>query len=389
MTTAVHAMVEDGPEPFSHYCDVVRAGDLVWVSGMAAVGPEHEVLAPGDPAEQARIAHGAIGKALETVGAGPADVVKVSNYLTDIGDRLAVNEARREFFGETRPASVICEVPKLVLDGLLYEVEATAVIGGEKQRVMLEGGPEPFHHYCDVVRAGDVVWVTGQAAVGPDNEVLAEGDPLAQARLAFEGLGQALAAVGATPADVVKVSNYLTNIDDRPVVNEARREFFGEHLPASLLYEVPSLVVPGLLYEVEAIAVVGGEKQRVTLEGAPPPFSHYCDVVRAGDLVFVSGQAAVDRDHQVLCPGDAVGQARIALEAVANCLEAVGASVDDIVKVSNYLTRVDDRPAVNVARREFFGEHLPASFLCEVGRLVVPGLLYEVEAVAVVGGGGL
>ena len=49
--------------------------------------------------------------------------------MTDINDREKVNVARREFFGDSRPASVLVEVPKLVLPGLLYEVEAVAVIG--------------------------------------------------------------------------------------------------------------------------------------------------------------------------------------------------------------------------------------------------------------------
>jgi 2-iminobutanoate/2-iminopropanoate deaminase len=236
----------------------------------------------------------------------------------------------------------------------------------------------------DVVRAGDLVWVSGMTAVGPDGDVLAPGDPAGQSRVAHAALGKALASVGAGPEDVVKVSNYLTNIDHRAAVNDARREFFGEHLPASFLCELPRLVVPGLLYEVEAIAVVGGDKQRLTLEDGAPAFSHYCDVVRAGNFVFVSGMVAVDRDQQLVAPGDPTAQARIALNSVAKALTAVGAEITDIVKVSSYLTNISDRTAANIALREFFGEHRPAGFLCEVPRLVVPGLLYEVEAVAVI-----
>jgi 2-iminobutanoate/2-iminopropanoate deaminase len=373
------------PEPFSHYCHVVRAGNMVWVSGTTAIGIDREVRAPGDPTGQARLALQGIGEALNAVGAGPADIVKVSNWLTRIDDRAAVNVARKEFFGATLPASTLCEVPRLVVAGLLYEIEAVAVIGGEKQRVTLEG-PEPISHYCDVVRSGDLVWVSGCGALGPGHELLAPGDATEQARIALKNLGAALLAVGATVRDVVKVTNLLTNMDDRARVNVARREFFGDILPASIIAEVPRLVVPGMLYEVDAVAVIGGHKQRVTLPGSEP-ISHYCDVVRCGDLVWVSGQAAAGPQHQVLAEGNAEEQARIAHRHLGEALAAVGASAADVVKVTNYLTNIDDRARVNIARQEFFGDSRPTSVLVEVPKLALPGLLYEVEAVALVGAG--
>jgi enamine deaminase RidA (YjgF/YER057c/UK114 family) len=63
-----------------------------------------------------------------------------------------------------------------------------------------------------------------------------------------------LAAAGATPADVVKVTVYLLDIDDRPAINPVRQEFFGSARPASTLVEVSRLAVPGALLEIEAIA---------------------------------------------------------------------------------------------------------------------------------------
>jgi 2-iminobutanoate/2-iminopropanoate deaminase len=386
---ADRVLLESEPEPVSHYCHVVRAGDMVWVSGTTARGDDGEPQAEG-PTEQARVAVQALGTALAAVGSGPADVVRVSNWLTRIDDRAAVNVARREFFGETLPASILCEVPRLVDPGLVYEIDAVAMVGGEKQRVTLPGS-EPFSHYCDVVRCGDLVWVSGCGALGPGHQLLAPGDATEQARIALENLRLALAAVGARVEDVVKVTNLLTNMDDRAHVNIARREFFGDTLPASIIAEVPRLVVPGMLYEVDAIAVIGGTKQRVTLPGSKP-ISHYCDVVRAGDLVWVTGQAAAESTpdgsgYTILADGDAEAQARIAHEHLGEALAAVGATPADVVKVTNYLTDIDDRTRVNTARKAFFGDTRPASVLVEVPKLVLPGLIYEVEAVAVIGAG--
>jgi enamine deaminase RidA (YjgF/YER057c/UK114 family) len=332
------------------------------------------------------MALGFVERALASVGATPADVVKMSTYVTDIADEPKLAGPRREFFRDLLPAGVVIEVQRLVLPGLLYEVAVVAVVGRRIQRLTLDGrdGAAP---YCDVVRAGDLVFVSGRTALSNDGRVQAPGDATEQARISHAELGRALASVGAGPADVVSVNNFLTAIGDRESVNIARREFFGETLPASLLCEVSALRAPGLLYEVEAVAVVGGEKQRVLLDGFPAPFSHYCDVVRSGDMVWVSGVTALSAEHGVQAPGDATEQARIALAAVGRCLQHFGATPADVVRISNYLTNIDDREGVNVARQEFFGTTRPSSVLCEISRLVVPGLLYEIEALAVIGAG--
>jgi 2-iminobutanoate/2-iminopropanoate deaminase len=67
---------------------------------------------------------------LRHAGAGFADVLKVTVFLTDVNDRQAVNEIRKEFFGPALPASTLVEVSALVLPGLLVEIEAIAGIPG-------------------------------------------------------------------------------------------------------------------------------------------------------------------------------------------------------------------------------------------------------------------
>jgi enamine deaminase RidA (YjgF/YER057c/UK114 family) len=62
--------------------------------------------------------------------------------------------------------------------------------------------------------------------------------------------------VGASFADVVKVTTFLTDIADRAHINPVRQEFFGEARPASTLVEVSALVLPEFLIEVEAVAVI-------------------------------------------------------------------------------------------------------------------------------------
>jgi len=79
---------------------------------------------------------------------------------------------------------------------------------------------------------------------------------VAQARQTLENMGAVLAAAGSSFADVAKVTIFLVDIEDRPLINPVRQEFFGDARPASTLVEVSRLAIPGAKIEVEAVAVV-------------------------------------------------------------------------------------------------------------------------------------
>jgi 2-iminobutanoate/2-iminopropanoate deaminase len=92
--------------------------------------------------------------------------------------------------------------------------------------------------------------------VDGDGRLVGGDDVVAQARQVLANLGAVLAAAGATFADVVKVTVYLTDIADRARINPVRQEVFGEARPASSLVEVSALAVPGAKFEIEAVALV-------------------------------------------------------------------------------------------------------------------------------------
>ncbi len=121
-------------------------------------------------------------------------------------------------------------------------------------RRMLEGQPEPVSHYCHVVRAGNQIWVSGTVGMAPDGS--APDDVVEQFDLALRNLDACLKAAGGGAEHVVKVTVFLTNIDDRTRINPARQRYFGEHRPASTLVEVSKLVLPNLKVEIEAQAVL-------------------------------------------------------------------------------------------------------------------------------------
>jgi len=123
-------------------------------------------------------------------------------------------------------------------------------------------------------------------------------------------------------------------------------------------------------------------RQEIRVPGAAEPLSHYTDAVSAGGLLFVSGCVPVDGDGRLVGGDDVVAQARQVFENIRGVLEAAGASFADVIKVTVFLTDVDDRARINPVRQEVFGEARPASTLVEVTRLAVPGAKIEVEAVA-------
>ncbi|HUJ85458.1 MAG TPA: RidA family protein [Burkholderiales bacterium] len=122
------------------------------------------------------------------------------------------------------------------------------------------------------------------------------------------------------------------------------------------------------------------KRQEFMVEGLMPPISHYCDAVRWGDLLFVSGVAPVDAKGKVV-GGDAAAQTRQVFLNMKAILDAAGASFADVLKVTVYLTDVEDRRKINPVRQEFFGNARPASTLIGVKALAIPGMKVEIEAV--------
>ncbi|OGI66594.1 MAG: translation initiation inhibitor [Candidatus Muproteobacteria bacterium RBG_16_60_9] len=117
--------------------------------------------------------------------------------------------------------------------------------------------PVGYTHTVSVER-GRMVFIAGQVAFDANNNVVGAGDLRAQTEQVFKNLGIALAAAGASYADVVKWTIYVVNFKpaDRAVIAEVRKQFLSINPPpASTLIGVQSLVLPELLIEIEAIAV--------------------------------------------------------------------------------------------------------------------------------------
>jgi 2-iminobutanoate/2-iminopropanoate deaminase len=125
-------------------------------------------------------------------------------------------------------------------------------------------------------------------------------------------------------------------------------------------------------------------REEIRVAGLAEPISHFTDAVRAGGFLHVSGIVAVDSQGRLVGGDDVVAQTRQVLDTMRAVLAAGGCRFEDVVKVTIFLTDIDDRPKINPLRQEAFGATRPASTLVEVPRLAVEGAKVEIECVAVV-----
>ena len=116
--------------------------------------------------------------------------------------------------------------------------------------------PGGYSHVVEITGPGRIVYIAGQLGLKPDGSIA--GDFRAQAMQAFENLKSALAAVGATFDDVVKLNNYLIDIPaNLGVYREVRDKYVNVgQPPASTTIGVPALARPDALYEVEAVVML-------------------------------------------------------------------------------------------------------------------------------------
>lgn len=125
----------------------------------------------------------------------------------------------------------------------------------------LTSDPDPFEAYRLALgyRVGNLLYLSGQAAIDENGGLVGVGDFDAQAAQVFANLERVLALGGSSLAKVVKVTIYLTDMAHFPKIVELRGRHFTAPYPADTIVEVSALALPELMIEIEAIALVEGE----------------------------------------------------------------------------------------------------------------------------------
>ncbi len=131
----------------------------------------------------------------------------------------------------------------------------------DKQGRRIRTEPDPLEPYfiSQGFRVGNVIHLSGQAAISSEGELVGVGDFDAQAEQTFRNIQQVLETAGSSLAKVFKVTIYLTDMSHFPRIVELRQRWFSPPYPADTIVEVKSLALPELMIEIEAMALVEGE----------------------------------------------------------------------------------------------------------------------------------
>jgi reactive intermediate/imine deaminase len=410
------------PLPRPGFAPAVKAGPWVFVSGQLATDysrglPESVRPNPDLPLHgrehplilEAEWIFDRLEDVLSAAGSGLDLAVRVDQFprAREVIDPYHV--VRRERVPVPRPASTSVGVSDLLYGACSIEVEmiCLAADGGvRKEGVTTDRIPAPLGGYTPAIRAGDLVFVSGQMAsdfrtgVPPEaevNPVFWEGSRIErQAEYTLKNLAITLEAAGSSLEHVVKAQVYLADLGDIPRLDRVWRRYFPTDPPARTILPVTAYGVRDGIIEINVVALVrdGATRKQVVPVDSPVPRFHESAVVRAGDLVFLSGLVAADRGGLIRAArvdpsylGTAQRREMEYILATADgLLRAAGSSIEHAVKSQAFLTDLHGYGAVAATYDHVWGDRPPAETVVGVpGPLHVPGASVLVDLWAVAG----
>ena len=401
-----------GGERASIAAAVADASGRVFLSAQSALAPDRTVRGLGDPAAQAEATLDHIEAALAAAGGSLRDITKLTTCIVDRDHRKAVYDAIGARLAGVYPVSTGLVVGGLPLPELMVQIDADAVIArpgaGPIQRLRTFDlkdwvGQNIAWQGAMVAASEHEIFVRGQTGASLDGKSMAgpgrqPEDAAAQAERALSNLALLLQETGSGMDDVAKITVYISDRAYRPAVYPVIGQHFRGIHPVSTGIIVPGFARPDILFEIDAqvhrkhmgrpharvrpyhsnVARYGTQQQPLNCD--------FCMAVRAGRNVILRGQTGVDLNEVMRGHGDAVAQARQAMDNVAVLLAEAGASLSDVVKATVFVTDRAFLAGVSEAVLDRLEGAAPAFSAMIVKGLASPELLMEVDITAVVPG---
>lgn len=385
---------------------VVKAGRRIFLRGQTGLDLEQRLVSAEDPAAQAEQAMGNVKTLLEEAGSSLEHVCKVTTYITDRAYREPVyNVVGRHLKGVPTVGTGLI-VKGLAMPEMKVELDIDAVIpaGGGHQRFRTFNTRDWFgqksidRDSCMVVRTDDEIYLRGQTGAELDGSRFyglghTPDDAAAQAEQAMKNARTLLEEAGSGFQDVCKLRVYIGDRAYREPVYQVLGRHLGDTRPCSTGLIMRGFARPEIVFEIDmAVSLSKGTPHRRLREfhtdqqyrDGQKLGSRFCMAVRAGDRVYLRGQTGTTFDGDFTGLGDPAAQADQALRNIGHLLEEAGASLDDICKVTTYVTdRAFREPVYRTIGRHLKGVH-PVGTGLIVDGLASTRLLVEIDVEAVI-----
>ena len=385
----------------------IRAGDLIFVGGQMSLDELGRVVGR-DITTQARNALEALKRVLAEAGASMADVVKHNVYLVCEGDEptvarfmAEVDQVRVDYFPDPGPTTTEVRCG-LELDGALILIDAWAVVGGKKERLMPPGHWRwerslPFSHGWKV---GNMVFIGGQRSVDSNGQTLGLGDIEVQTDQAFRNLDTILRAAGGDRTNLMRQNTYFRFFGRGAEVTgywekmtNVRRRYMSVPSAAGAGLRITGMARADELIQVDGIGMLGDKKQRLQPANHwdwSIPNSQFTQGWKIGNLAFIGGQISAD-DKGRAVGRDMATQTRNVFDFIRRTLAEGGLDESDVTKLYIYYHAPGDWPqiaetaaTISAIQREFYPEPGPCSTSIRVAGFAFEDLLIEIEAMALI-----
>ena len=381
----------------------LRDGEMIFVGGEVDMGKACEIRHPGDLVGQTEGVLDNIAIILAECGADFDDIVKLVVYYEtngEVDETALLEQIARRFSTKDLPAVAAVPLPVLAWPDLKVEIEAIAMRspdGGRMSRTVSNPPghwPWPFSHG---VRCGEYIFVGTQMPLDPNGQVRAAGDLVAQAELNIENLDAVLAGFGAKREDVCRINTFYLGqgtAEDWKRAGEIRGNAFQWPGPVGTGVPVPAFYPTGITQRQEAVAMLaadGSRLPRIALRPDGhwdwPSAVNFQQVVKVGRMIFVGGQVSAQGKGEVKFPDDLEAQTHEVMRNIEVCLQAVGARLDDIVKMNTFFkggADFDHPIRYFRIRSGYFSDPGPTTTGVPLEKIAIEGLELEIEAYALV-----